>query len=129
MFPIGQPCFCPAPVPWPGFPPWSREPGTSTVSRNATKHSTLNSRPTSPLQLVTAFTDQEAFLVRTWLIHLFRGFPQLDPELPDELAAVSQARARAAATFHELYEALADQAQHHFRAVVNGSTTGALGSS
>ena len=31
-------------------------------------------------------TDQEAFVVRTRLVHLFREFPVLDPELPTDLA-------------------------------------------
>jgi phenylacetic acid degradation operon negative regulatory protein len=62
-------------------------------------------------------TDDEAFLVRTRLVHLFRGFPPLDPELPDELAPLSRARGRAVATFHELYEGLAEPSQRHFEAV------------
>jgi phenylacetic acid degradation operon negative regulatory protein len=32
-----------------------------------------------------ALGDREAFVVRTRALHLFRGFPFLDPELPDEL--------------------------------------------
>ena len=42
--------------------------------------------------------DAEAFRVRTRVVHLFRGFPFLDPELPDELATVSRARAKAVST-------------------------------
>lgn len=62
-------------------------------------------------------TDAEAFLVRTRLVHLFRGFPFLDPELPEELAPVSGARSRAVTTFHRLYEGLAEPSQRHFEAV------------
>jgi phenylacetic acid degradation operon negative regulatory protein len=64
--------------------------------------------------------DAEAFRVRTRLVHLFRGFPFLDPELPEELAPLGGARARAVATFHELYDGLAEPAQRHFDAVTAG---------
>jgi phenylacetic acid degradation operon negative regulatory protein len=59
-------------------------------------------------------TDAEAFLVRTRLVHMFRGFSLLDPELPEELAPVSRARARAVRTFHVLYRGLATASQRHF---------------
>lgn len=73
-----------------------------------------------PLQRVRvrrALSDRDAFLARTRLIHLFRGFAQLDPELPEELAPVSRARRRAVASFEQLYPALAEPAQRHFDAV------------
>lgn len=63
--------------------------------------------------------DAEAFRVRTRLIHLFRGFPFVDPELPDSLASVSRARARAVRTFHVLYRRLAPAAERHFSAVTS----------
>jgi phenylacetic acid degradation operon negative regulatory protein len=66
---------------------------------------------------VRRLPDAEAFHVRTRVIHLFRGFPFLDPELPDELVAVSRARSRAVSTFHALYEGLAEPSQRHFDAV------------
>jgi phenylacetic acid degradation operon negative regulatory protein len=62
-------------------------------------------------------TDPEAFLIRTRLIHLFRGFPFVDPELPDELADVSRARAEAVAVFRVLYDGLAEPSQRHFTAI------------
>jgi phenylacetic acid degradation operon negative regulatory protein len=62
-------------------------------------------------------SDAEAFRVRTRLVHLFRGFPPLDPELPEELAPVSGARQRAVRTFHVLYSGLAAASQRHFDAV------------
>jgi phenylacetic acid degradation operon negative regulatory protein len=62
--------------------------------------------------------DAEAFLVRTRLIHLFRGFPPLDPELPEELAPLSRARTNAVKTFHALYDGLGEQSQRHFDAAV-----------
>jgi phenylacetic acid degradation operon negative regulatory protein len=61
--------------------------------------------------------DGEAFAVRTRLAHQFRGFPLIDPELPERLAPVCAARERAAETFHELYEGLAASSQRHFDAV------------
>jgi len=64
--------------------------------------------------------DAEAFLVRTRLVHLFRGFPLVDPELPEELAPLSRPRSRAVATFHQLYEGLADASQRHFEVVTAG---------
>ena len=50
-------------------------------------------------------------------MHLFRGFPFVDPELPDERAGVSRARARAVAVFRVLYDGLAEPSQRHFDAV------------
>jgi phenylacetic acid degradation operon negative regulatory protein len=64
--------------------------------------------------------DVDAFLIRTRLVHLFRGFPFLDPELPEELAPLSRARKRAVATFHQLYEGLAEPSGRHFEAVTAG---------
>jgi phenylacetic acid degradation operon negative regulatory protein len=61
-----------------------------------------------------ALTDAEAFAIRTRLVHHFRGFPTLDPELPESLAPLGEPRARAVATFHELFTALAEPAQRHF---------------
>jgi phenylacetic acid degradation operon negative regulatory protein len=62
-------------------------------------------------------SDAEAFLVRTRLVHQFRGFPLLDPELPEEMAAMSQPREQAVETFHELYARLAEPSQRHFESV------------
>jgi phenylacetic acid degradation operon negative regulatory protein len=74
----------------------------------------------SPLRLrrtIASLTERDTFLIRTRLVHQFRGFPVIDPELPERLAPVSASRQRAAATFHELYEGLAPAAQRHFLAV------------
>jgi phenylacetic acid degradation operon negative regulatory protein len=65
-------------------------------------------------------SDTEAFLVRTTLVHQFRGFPLLDPELPEDLAPMAQPRQQAAETFHELYEGLAEPSQRHFEVVTAG---------
>jgi phenylacetic acid degradation operon negative regulatory protein len=67
--------------------------------------------------------DREAFLVRTRLMHLFRGFPALDPELPDGAGPVSRARARAVRTFQVLFERLAPASQRHFEAVTGAYRT------
>ncbi len=64
-----------------------------------------------------ALSDREAFLVRTRLMHTFRAFAQLDPELPDELAPLSAPRTRAADIFEGLYTELAAPSQRHFDAV------------
>jgi phenylacetic acid degradation operon negative regulatory protein len=62
-------------------------------------------------------SDRDAFALRTRVAHQFRGFPLLDPELPEELAPMSGARERAVQTFHALYEGLADASQRHFDVV------------
>jgi phenylacetic acid degradation operon negative regulatory protein len=80
-------------------------------------------RPYMPATARRRLTDREAFLVRTWLMHLFRAFPQLDPELPQDLAPVAKGRSRAAAIFQRLYAGLAEPAQRHFERVVTGYTT------
>lgn len=64
--------------------------------------------------------DREAFMVRTRLMHAFRTFAQLDPELPDELAPLSAWRERAVEIFDALYNGLAASSQRHFDAVVAG---------
>jgi phenylacetic acid degradation operon negative regulatory protein len=63
--------------------------------------------------------DQEAFMIRTRLMHAFRAFAQLDPELPDELAPLSGSRQRAAEIFDALYNGLAAPSQRHFDAVAS----------
>jgi phenylacetic acid degradation operon negative regulatory protein len=65
----------------------------------------------------SALTDREAFMVRTRLVHTFRGFPFVDPELPEDLAPLSRSRGEAVALFHSLYEGLAAASQRHFDAV------------
>lgn len=68
--------------------------------------------------------DRDAFLVRTRLMHTFRAFAQLDPELPDELAPLSSARTRAAEIFDALYTGLAAPSQRHFDAVTGPTASG-----
>ncbi len=61
--------------------------------------------------------DRAAFLLRTRLVHMFRGFPFLDPDLPDDLMSDPRVRSDAVSTFHEVYDALAQPSQRHFDAV------------
>jgi phenylacetic acid degradation operon negative regulatory protein len=63
--------------------------------------------------------DHDAFMVRTRLMHAFRAFAQLDPELPDELAPLSRSRERAVEIFDALYNGLAASSQRHFDAVAS----------
>ncbi|MFL6119597.1 PaaX family transcriptional regulator C-terminal domain-containing protein, partial [Actinophytocola sp.] len=58
--------------------------------------------------------DREALLLRTRLVHTFREFPSLDPELPEDLVPAPPHRADALRLFHSLYPALAAAAQRHF---------------
>jgi phenylacetic acid degradation operon negative regulatory protein len=71
-------------------------------------------------------SDADAFNVRTRLVHLFRGFPPLDPELPEQLAPLSAVRSRAVRTFHVLYSRLAPSSQRHFDAVTGAYTDGPM---
>src|SRR5437764_3988600 len=65
-------------------------------------------------------SDAEAFDVRTRLVHTFRAFPSLDPELPADLVPAPDRRAAAVELFHDLYTALAPAAQRHFDDVTKG---------
>lgn len=70
--------------------------------------------PYRPKRRRSGLDDREAFGVRTHLVHAFRQFPFLDPDLPDELMPGHRWRRQAAELFHEIYEALAEPAQRHF---------------
>ena len=72
----------------------------------------------SPFERRRPVSDANAFLVRTRMVHLFRGFPGVDPELPEELAPLSEVRGRAVQLFHSLFEALAESSQRHFDAAM-----------
>jgi phenylacetic acid degradation operon negative regulatory protein len=63
---------------------------------------------------LASLSDRQAFVTRTRLVHQFRGFPLLDPELPERLAPLSGPRGRAAVVFHELYAGLANASQRYF---------------
>jgi phenylacetic acid degradation operon negative regulatory protein len=72
--------------------------------------------------------DRDAFLVRTRLMHAFRTFAQLDPELPDELTPLSRSRARAVEIFDGLYSGLAPASQRHFDAVAQSAPVATVAS-
>lgn len=57
--------------------------------------------------------DNEAFRVRTRALHLFRGFPFADPELPDAMMPRPKLRPLAIATFDEVYRELRAPAERH----------------
>jgi phenylacetic acid degradation operon negative regulatory protein len=65
-----------------------------------------------------AMTDKSAFVLRTRLVHAFREFPLLDPELPGDVTQLPGERSRAVRVFHRLYRALQVPAQRHFDAAV-----------
>jgi phenylacetic acid degradation operon negative regulatory protein len=64
-----------------------------------------------------ALDDRAAFVLRIRTLHGFRGFPFLDPELPDDLMPRPGLRPKVVETFHLLYEELREPAERHFRAV------------
>ena len=58
--------------------------------------------------------DRRALLLRTRLVHTFREFPSLDPELPADLVPAPHHRDEAVRLFHDLYPALEPGAQRYF---------------
>ncbi|HEU5111146.1 MAG TPA: PaaX family transcriptional regulator C-terminal domain-containing protein [Micromonosporaceae bacterium] len=64
-------------------------------------------------------SDRHALLLRTRLVHTFREFPALDPELPADLVAEPRHRTEAVRLFHYLYPALASGAQRYFDEVTS----------
>jgi phenylacetic acid degradation operon negative regulatory protein len=65
----------------------------------------------------TGLDDRAAFVERTRALHLFRGFPFLDPELPDRMMPDPRLRPRVVAAFHKLYADLHAPAARHFAAI------------
>lgn len=63
---------------------------------------------------VPADGDQQAFVLRSRLVHAFRQFPRHDPGLPADLAGPPARRAEAVRLFHDRYAALAPAAQRYF---------------
>jgi len=66
---------------------------------------------TSVLQ---SLSGQDAFTAHTTLIHQFRQFPAIDPELPPDLVPPPPLRGRAIELFHNVYAALGPPAQRYF---------------
>jgi phenylacetic acid degradation operon negative regulatory protein len=65
----------------------------------------------------TALDDRAAFVLRIRTLHRFRGFPFLDPELPDGMMPRPGLRPQVVRMFHLIYEELREPAERHFRAV------------
>ncbi|HYM58647.1 MAG TPA: PaaX family transcriptional regulator C-terminal domain-containing protein [Solirubrobacteraceae bacterium] len=61
--------------------------------------------------------ERAAFVARTQLLHGFRGFAFLDPELPEGARALDRLRAKVVDTFDAVYAGLAEPAERHFAAV------------
>jgi phenylacetic acid degradation operon negative regulatory protein len=59
--------------------------------------------------------DQQAFVTCTKMVHDFRAFAMVDPELPDAVATHAAARREAIAVFETVYGRLHDPAAAHFR--------------
>lgn len=67
-------------------------------------------------------SERDAFVVRTRLIHSFRSFSLMDPELPESIAPMMAGRGRVVSTFDSVYESLRPAAEAYFEgvAVVSG---------
>jgi phenylacetic acid degradation operon negative regulatory protein len=68
-------------------------------------------------------TDREAFVTRTRLMHSFRGFSLLDPELPDSITPLHERRGKAVEVFDVVYEGLDSAAGRHFEEVAGAAET------
>lgn len=59
-------------------------------------------------------SDRDALRLRTHIVHTYRQFPAMDPELPTGLVDPSPQRERAIDLFHDVYAALGPPAQRYF---------------
>ncbi len=64
-------------------------------------------------------SDREALRVHAQMVHTFRQFPSIDPELPTDLVPPPASRARAIELFHEAHASLAPSAQRYFDQVTS----------
>ncbi|MFD9550593.1 PaaX family transcriptional regulator C-terminal domain-containing protein [Nocardia salmonicida] len=65
-----------------------------------------------------SLSDIEAFTIRTRMVHNFRSFPTIDPELLRNLdSEVYSLRAEAVELFYEIYDGLRSAAESRFEAV------------
>jgi phenylacetic acid degradation operon negative regulatory protein len=74
-------------------------------------------KPYAARRAQRALDDREAFLLRTRMVHRFRGFPFLDPGLPDGIMCEPAVRRRAIRLFHAVYDALDEPSQRYFDTV------------
>ena len=68
-------------------------------------------------------TPSECFVQRFLLIHEYRKFFFIDPELPEELLPDEWHGSEARALFHEIHALLADRANQYFDSVFEGPPT------
>lgn len=73
--------------------------------------------PLSSTRARRRLSDAQAFTARTRAVHLFRSFPLLDPELPDDYMPHRGCRGKAISVFDAIFECLRDQAQRYFDTV------------
>jgi phenylacetic acid degradation operon negative regulatory protein len=59
-------------------------------------------------------SPEQAFRSRILMLHRFRGFPSLDPELPRAVDSVREPRSKAVGCFDDVYSALEARAATHF---------------
>lgn len=71
----------------------------------------------------------EAFRSRTLMLHRFRGFPSIDPELPRTVDEVRDLRSDVVECFHEVYAALEAPAAAYFWRTVQPLVDETLGAS
>jgi phenylacetic acid degradation operon negative regulatory protein len=64
-----------------------------------------------------AARPEAVFRAQTELVHAWRKFPFLDPDIPDELLPSRWPRSRAVALFQERHALWNEQAQQHFKAL------------
>jgi phenylacetic acid degradation operon negative regulatory protein len=62
-------------------------------------------------------TDESVFRAQTELVHEWRRFPFVDPDLPEEVLPDAWPRSRAREVFEERHAAWNDAAQEHFRSL------------
>jgi phenylacetic acid degradation operon negative regulatory protein len=64
------------------------------------------------------FSPEEALLTRTRVMDVWRSFPTMDPDLPDEILPLDWPRARARQLFIETYDALGPLAQRRIQQII-----------
>lgn len=62
-------------------------------------------------------SDKEAFVIRTMLLHRFRAYPSVDPELPKSICPLHEIRTEVVNTFDEVFAELAEPANRYFRSI------------
>jgi phenylacetic acid degradation operon negative regulatory protein len=67
--------------------------------------------------------DEQAFVIRTLLLHRFRSFPFIDPELPPGVSDDHALRTSVVETFDEAYATLAEPALRRFHQITQPTAT------